>query len=297
MMNQNNNKLLMNYNQNIQNMNNTFRQNELLQNNPMFMNGVNQNTVQQMQIMQQKIKEIQQIKQIEKINEIETTLDKEKIKESVIRPIHIERDKNNKQKLERDWKEAETKYLDKNKKEFGSEIKDYWKKRTNEPYKNILKNENYKKDYKDPKELIVHRISKEDKDERKAEENFKSYETTREKHNDELKVIYSTSNKNEHKKDFEYKHVYKYRIPHDSKDHDKLKQDKIKFYKEQQKKEEAGKEQLNSLQKLIDDGIFDKDELSEFSITKEVKINNNDDSNSDNNKSKKDAYLERKRKQ
>lgn len=293
-MNQNNNKLLMNYNQNMQNMNNSFRQNELLQNNPMFMTGVDQNAVQQMQMMQQKIKEMQQLKQIERINEMETTIDKEKIKESVIRPIHIEKDKNNKQKLEREWKEAENKYLSKNKKEFGQEIKEYWDKRTNEPYKNILKNENYKKNYKDAKELIVHRVTKEDKDGRKAEENFKSYETNREKHNNELKVIYSTSKLNEHKKEFDYKHVYKYRIPHDSKDHEKLKQDKIKYYKEQQKKEEAGKEQLNSLQKLIDDGIFDKDELGDFTVTKEVKINNIDTNN--DNKSKKDAYIERKKK-
>jgi len=292
-MNQYNNKLLMNYNQNMQNANNTFRQNELLQNNPMFMNGVNQNTMQQMQIMQQKIKEMQQIKQLEKINDLENTIDKEKIKESVIRPLHIEKDKNSKQKLEKDWKEAETKYLDKNKKEFGSEIKEYWKKRTNEPYKNILKNENYKKDYKDVKELIVHRVTKQDKDEELTKEQFKSYEASREKHNGELKVIYSTKNQNEHKKEFDYKHVYKYRVPHDSKDHEKLKHDKIKYYKEQQQKEEAGKEQLNSLQKLIDDGIFDKDELSEYSVTKEVKINNNSDTN---NKSKKEAYLERKNK-
>lgn len=281
------NKLLMNYNQNVQNMNNTFHKNELLQNGQMFMNNSGQ-----MQVMQQKIREMQQIKQIEKINELEITMDKEKIKESVIRPIQVKRDKDSKQKLERDWREAESKYLDKNKKEFGQEIKEYWKKRTNEPYKNILKNENYKKDYKDAKELIVHRVTKEDHDGKKAEENFESYANNREKHNNELKVIYSTSKQNEHKKEFDYKHVYKYRIPHDSKDHEKLKQDKIRYYKEQQKNEEAGKEQLNSLQKLIEDGIFDKSEIGEFSGAKEIQVNN---PNIDmNNKSKKEAYIKRK---
>lgn len=290
-----NNKLLMNYNQSMQNTNNTFRQNELLQHNPMFMNGVDQNTAQQMQMMQQKLKEMQQIKQLEKINELETTIDKEKIKESIIRPIHIEKDKNSKQKLEKEWKEAESKYLDKSKKQYGSEIVEYWKKRTNEPYKNILKNVEYKKEYKDPKELVVHRITKDDKDEKKTKEQYQSYEATREKHDGELKVIYSNSKLNEHKKDFEYKHVYKYRIPHDSKDHEKLKQDKIKYYKEQQKKEESGKEQLSSLQKLIDDGIFDKDEVNEIANTREVKVN--DAINSINTtKSKKEAYLDRKNK-
>lgn len=265
------NKLLNGY-QNFQNV--IFQNNMLLQNNPMFMNN---------QMQMQKIKDMQQIKQIEKLNDME--MDKEKIKESVIKPIKIERSKKDKQEFETKWKESERKY--KNGKEFGSEIQEYWKKRTNEPYKVIIKDPNFnKRQYNTTNDLIIHRVTNKDKE--GVEESFNDVKNKLEKHNEELKVIYSLSNKAEHSKKFEYNHKYKYRMNYDPKNHDSLKQDKIKYYKEQQKKEEEGKQKLDGiLETLISDGIFDKEELNEISIN--VKENNNDQDDSKNEK--KEKYL------
>jgi hypothetical protein len=185
-------------------------------------------------------------------------------------------------------------------KNYGSEIKKYWSKRTNQPYKNIMKNEDYTKKFKNTNDLIVHRVT--DKDKEGVEEEFVDLQHKLEKHDDQLKVIYSTSKQNEHKKKFEYNHVYKYRVKHNAKDHSNLKEDKIAYYKKQQKKEEVGKKKLDILlDTLVSDGIFDKDELSGLSFGN----GNNDNSDStsqDSNRStasstssKKEKYLQRKR--
>ena len=312
-----NNKLLSGY-QNFQQNNIPFQNNVLLQTNPMFMGNMqysNSAQMQQMQQMQQlqmqqfqmqqhqmqKLKELQQIKHIEKMSAIETTMDKEKIRESVIKPIKMEKTKKDRQELDNKWREAEKNYIDSSGKDFGPEVKKYWKMRTNEPYKNILKNIDYSKKISSGGDLVVHRITNMDRE--GVQEDYQQMDTTREKHNNELKVIYSTDHKNEHKKKFEYNHVYKYRIQYDPKDHDKLKQDKIKYYKQQQKKEEDAKQQKDAiLETLITDGIFDKDELNSVNMIESDKSdkyikNSNDISpkdGEDKKKNKREEYLNRK---
>lgn len=315
------NRLLSNYNNSFQQNNNGFYQNNNLLRNNAFINPTMQQNnqmlqMQQQQLMQmqqqqmqqmQKIKEMQQMKQMEKLNEVELSMDKEKIKESIIKPIKIERNKQDKIEVERKWKEAENAYYDKTgkKTDYGSEIKQYWSKRTNQPYKNILKNEDYTKQIKSDKDLIIHRVTNKDKE--GVEEGFVDLQNKIEKHDDELKVIYSTSKQNEHKKKFEYNHVYKYRVQHDAKDHTDLKEDRITYYKKQQKKEEAGKKKLDVLlDTLISDGIFDKDELSGLALgkseeggmddTKSQDSNSSTVSNISSTSSKKDKYLQRKNK-
>jgi hypothetical protein len=294
-----NNRLINGY-QNFNQNNIPYQNNMLLQNNPMFVNNIQQMQMLQMQQMQ-KIKEMQQIRQIEKINEIETKMDKEKIKESIIRPIKIEKSKDEKRKLEHKWKDAEKNYLDNSGKEYGPEIKQYWKNRTNQPYKNILKNENYSKNFKSKDDLIVHKVTNKDKE--GVEEGYVNLQNKIETHDKELKVIYSTNNKNEHKKKFDYNHVYKYRVQYDPKSHDKLKDDKIKYYKELQKKEEEGKQKMDAiLETLVSDGIFDKDEINSININKS---NNDSDKELNQNstppespqrKDKRDIYLSRQKK-
>jgi len=272
--------------------------NVLLQNNPFLVN--NQDQLLHMQ----KIKEIQQVKHIDKMNELSNTLDKQKIKESVIRPIKIEKNKKDRYELESNWKEAEKKYRDNTGKDYGIEIHNYWKQRTNQPYKTIIKDEtNAKKNYKSKDDLIVHRVTHKDKDKEVVEKSYQELEKNLEKHNNELHVIYSTSNKNEHKKKFEYNHVYKYRVQYDPKDHDKLKSDRIKYYKDKQKQEEEGKKTVDSiLDTLMNEGIFDKDELSSISLNKKdpeniITIDNNSETSSENkSQSKKEAYLSRRKK-
>jgi hypothetical protein len=99
----NNNRLLNSY-QNYQqsnNIQNRFQNNPLLNNNQMFQNNMNYNNSQQSQQMQsmymaniQRQKELQKIKHIEKLNELENKVDKNKIRESVIKPVKLEK-KNN----------------------------------------------------------------------------------------------------------------------------------------------------------------------------------------------------------
>lgn len=133
-----NNRLIneyINFNQN----NIQLPHNVLLQNNPFLVNNADQ--LQHIQ----KIKEIQQVKHIDKMNEMSNTIDKQKIKESVIRPIKIERTKKDRYELENNWKEAEKKYKDTSGKDYGVEIQNYWKQRTDQPYKTIIKDETYLK--------------------------------------------------------------------------------------------------------------------------------------------------------
>jgi len=234
-----------------------FANNQLLQNNPISNRNI------------QQIKDLQKVKQLEKLNEFEYSVNQNKIKELIINPIKIERSIKEKQDFEKKIIEIEKNYRDSSGKDIGPEIKKYWKDRSNEPYKNIMKNEDYTKKFVSVNDLIVHRVTNRDKV--GVEEGFKELQTNIEKHDNELKIIYSTNNKIDHKKKFEYKHVYKYRIKYDPKDHNKLKQDKMQYYKEQQKKEEDGKIKLDSiLETLLNDGIFNKNELSNIDISHKI---------------------------
>lgn len=264
-----------------------YTNNKLLQNSQLLAN--NMCSQQQVSLM----------KQLRNASGMEALLDKEKIKESVIRPIKIEKSKNDKKVLTERLKQMEGNYSDKNQQTFGPEIQGYWNNRTNETYKGIIKNNGI--NYKDKEDLVIHRVTAKDKE--GVEDEFNFMDKGRETHNNELKVIYSTDQENEHKKKFEYNHVYKYRVQYDPKDHDKLKSDKIKYYKERQKKEEEGKQKMDSvIENLIADGIFNQEELSSMGIylNDKTELDKNDDPklNETNTSisSKKQAYLDRKKK-
>lgn len=215
-------------------------------------------------IQMQQLRQTHQLKQFEMLNNLENIFDKDKIRESVIRPESRD-SKIEKNELVQKWKTQEEMYFDKDKKDYGPEIKKCWERRTNEPYKNILKKENYSREFKTRDDLVVHRITNKDKE--GVNDEFKKLDENREKHNKELKVIYSTDHENEHKKKFEYNHVYKYRVQYNPNDHEKLKKDKIKYYKERQRKEEEGKKQMDDIAKLLmDDGIFNQDELNSVNL-------------------------------
>lgn len=281
-----NNRLLNEYNQ--YNYHSGQFSNKLLQQNPNFINQQNNQQMQHIQQMQmQKMREQQQIRQIEKINELESTMGKdykEKIKEAVIQPVKIDKSATKKE-LETKWKQAEQNYFTTtkdNKKQYGPEIQKYWQSRTNESYKTIIKDKIPPKQIKDDKDLIVHKVTKKDKE--GVDNDFQKMNVVRKKHNSELDVVYAKDKETEHKKKFDYTHVYKYRIQYDPKSHGELKQDKVKYYKEQQKQEEEKKQLKDSiLECLVNDSIFSPDELKDFKST-------------DNKQSKKEAYLARNKK-
>lgn len=274
--------LLHNY-QNHRNNNIPFQNNALLANNPMFNSNMNYSDSSQRQHMQ-RLKEEQQLKQLEKLNALENKFGKEKIRESVIKPMKIE--SNN--------KDVAVKYS-KSDKDYEEKRKQYWEKRTNQPYKNIIKDEQHinkflNKKNIDQKELIVHRVTNADKE--GVDNEFETLQGKLETHNNELKVIYSTSHELEHKKKFEYNNKYKYRIKYDPSDHNKLKKDKISYYKREQRKMEDDKEKTDAIiEDLVNKGIFDKEELEDIGYEENSSDNSSiNSSNSVTTDDKKEKY-------
>jgi hypothetical protein len=262
---QSNNKLINNHQQQRK------AQNNLLQNN---------NTASSIHAQQ-----MQQMYHIKQQNQNQGTLDKDKLKEILIKPIKLE--KANTAMIDKVLKDEEDKRKPK--------LEDYWKNRTNISYKGILKNENPNLKITTKDDLIVHRVTKEDKNAKEIENKYQDINEKIQTHNGELKVIYATSKEREHKKKFEYTHIYQYRKTDlnnnddEQQDHDKLRQERFNFYKEQQKKQEKNKNKLDSiLDKLVNDGIFSQDELNGLD-TKNINNNTKPDITS-----KKQMYLDRK---
>jgi hypothetical protein len=90
------------------------------------------------------------------------------------------------------------------------ELDESIKKRTNLPYKGIIKNFDFNKIRANHKEdLIVHKVTEADK--KSFNDDISKYSNTITKQQKELSEIYSENKKNDHKKNFEYQHKYKYR--------------------------------------------------------------------------------------
>lgn len=260
------NKLLNNYTQK--------SQNNLLQNNQLYMNNNNNMHTQQMQQMYQ-------------IKQNQSLMDKDKLKDIIIKPIKLEKVNQN----------VFNKNLENAEKEYKPTLEEYWKKKTNVPYKCITKFDEKTLKIKDDKDLIIHRVTSKDRDAKEIKEKFDEKQELFEKQNGELKVIYSTSKKGEHKKKFDYTHIYQYRKPKtdatcdsdDDQNHDNLKQDRLNYYKEQQKKQEKNKKMLGSVVEVsVAEGVFDDDDFT--MLNNKTNINDNYKSNSDI-MSKKQSYL------
>ena len=84
-----------------------------------------------------------------------------------------------------------------------AELDESIKKRTNLPYKGIIKNFDFNKIRANHKEdLIVHKVTEADK--KTFNEDISKYSNTITKQQKELNEIYAENKKNEHKKNFEY---------------------------------------------------------------------------------------------
>jgi len=200
----------------------------------------------------QKIKDMNQVTHIEKVNELEKKYGLNKIKEIIIEPKKVILTKD-------ETIEFEKKY-DYQKNNYTNQVQNYWKSRTNEPYKGILKGENYQKHFKDREDLVVYRITAADKNAKAVENDFEIVNQNIKKHDHELKLIYSNSNKVEHKKKFEYNHVYKFRVKMDPKGHEELRNDQEKL---QNELEEENKKK-DGILSLVQQGIFDMDEVKDI---------------------------------
>jgi hypothetical protein len=281
-MNRNNrpmNNNLVNKFQSYMNTNTPFQKNPLLNNNPNFMSNSRDSSF----FNKINLTKLEQIKRARNIEEI--GMDKNQLTDIIISPITI--NKTNKKELDEIYNDIVP--IQK------KIVEEWWNTRTNQPYKNIIKKDLFHKDYKkyyrddifntnikDKKELLVHKVTTADADSLLLEAEFDLLSDIIEKHNDELKTIYSTSKKNQYKKEFEYVQNYRYRLEYNPKNSEELKD----YYKKEQKK-------INKEKKMIDDIIstlIENDELTKDEIDKLNKEINTFDKN--NKKSSKIDNLE-----
>lgn len=194
----------------------SFMNNQMFANNPLYASNIRNQTFYQ-QMMRQKEEQIRKIKNVKDLN-----LDEKQIVEYVIQPIKLA--KNDPDEIER--------LFDTGKVELAEEYikQNWWKTRTNAPYKNILKNEDWRKEFKNKEDLIVHKVT--DLDKIGLMKDYNKLKKIIKRHNGKLKKIFSVSKENEHKQNFEYVRKMKERIKYNPKDYDDLKN----FYKKEQKK-------------------------------------------------------------
>lgn len=187
------------------------------------------------------------MKKIKKFNHIDQMYNRDELKNLIIKPQKIEKPNINIQSLvsNRD---------DNNKKDLEESIK----KRVNLPYKGIIKDCDYTKiREKHEEDLLVHKVTLEDKDENIFNEKMNVFEEKISIQNKDIKDTYSLDKENEHKKEFDYQHKYKYRTKIDSVGDDDIRVDRIEYYKKEQNKLEESKKKIDDvLLSLIDSGIL-----------------------------------------
>lgn len=186
------------------------------------------------------------MKKIKKFNNIDQMYNHDELKNLIIKPQKIEKPNINIQSLVSNRDDINKKDLEESR-----------KKRVNVPYKGIIKDCDYTKiREKHEEDLLVHKVSTEDKDKKIFDDKLNVFEKKIEEQNKDIKNTYSLDKKNEHKKEFDYQHKYKYRSKIDSNDDD-VRVDRIEYYKKEQNKLEESKKKIDDvLLSLIDSGIL-----------------------------------------
>lgn len=264
----NQNRLLNNYFNHQQN-NVPFQNNALLQNNVMFRNSMSNNNSQQMkniQFFQQQMRNINRAKDMNELEKISNsnTFNKDDLITSVIRPMKINRTPEEQREIDDKYKNTKHNFI--------VERETWWKGRTNNPYKNIMKNEDYKKNFKNQEDLIVHKVTDADKIQELLFSDLNELKNELETHDKELKSIYSLSEKTKHLKKFDYDHVKKYeRIKYDPADFNDMKVDRMEILKKEQKKMEGNKKKIDDvINDLMTKGFIDE-------VQKELSNDTNDE--------------------
>lgn len=196
--------------------------------------------------MNSNIKNSYNIRKMQKFNNIDQIYNQNDFKNLILKPQKIEKGNINLDSL-----------IDNKEKTNSTDLNESIKKRTNEPYKGIIKNFDYSKiREKHEEDLIVHKVCEEDKNINVFDSNMNLFHNKIEKQNKDIKDTYSIDKKIEHKKEFDYQHKYKYRSKINSGDED-LRVDRIEFYKKEQSKIEENKKKIDDiLLNLIDCGIL-----------------------------------------
>ena len=196
--------------------------------------------------MNSNVKNSYNMRKMKKFNNIDQMYNQNDFKNLILKPQKIEKPNINLDSLINNKEQSNT-----------TDLKESIKKRTNEPYKGIIKNFDYSKiREKHEEDLIVHKVNEGDKDKKIFDTNMNVFHNKIEKQNKDIKDTYSIDKKTEHKKEFDYQHKYKYRTKIDSGDND-LRVDRIEFYKKEQSKIEDNKKKIDDiLLNLIDSGIL-----------------------------------------
>lgn len=196
--------------------------------------------------MNSNVKNSYNMKKMKKLNNIDQMYNQDDFKNLILKPQKIEKPNINLDSLINNKEQSNL-----------TDLKESIKKRTNEPYKGIIKNFDYSKiREKHEEDLIVHKVNEEDKNIKVFDSNMSLFHNKIEKQNKDIKDTYSIDKKTEHKKEFDYQHKYKYRTKIDSGDND-LRVDRIEFYKKEQSKIEDNKKKIDDiLLNLIDSGIL-----------------------------------------
>ena len=191
------------------------------------------------------------LKKIQQFNNIDQKYNIDQLKDVIIKTEKIQKPNININNLVKS-KEEENKNI----------INEAVLKRTNQPYKGIIKNFDYSKiREKHEEDLVVHKITDVDKDKIIFDSKLNNYNNTIQNQNTEIKQIYSGDKYTVNKKDFDYQHKYKYRSKIDNNDDDTdLRVDRIEYYKKEQQKNEGNKKKIDDiLLNLIDSGILSDD--------------------------------------
>lgn len=252
-----NNQLLNQWN-NMQRQNIGYQNNALLRNNMMMKTRMEQLNY---------IKQMQQLRQIQLREQMKNSM-KEHTK-NLLTPIKIK--ENNKDVAKKFNERKKHLKREKYRKQIIDQHTNQEIKIDNTPYKQIMVDKKYGgTDYKKKhtkksfnKDVVVHKVTKKDKDIKKFKEDLEQKEKKILKQDNTLKKIYSSEQEEEHKKKFEYRKTYVYRTSdNNSSTHNELKDDKIDYYEKRQKEWEKNNIKVNNIiNDLKNNGILTKDQI------------------------------------
>ena len=247
-----NNQFVNQYQRSMQN-NVPFANNQMLNNNPNFVaNMYNSGYYQKMNM--EKMERMRRAKSVEDLG-----VDKEQLAKYIICPLKVE--KESKDVLTGNYTQKESLYAIERGKKNNSSIEKLWEKRTNNPYKNILKDENYTKKFNNKDDLIVHKVTKFDKNLKKLMAEYEDMLEFIVIHDGKLEIKYAKSKENKFKEKFDYENKIKYRVKYDPKNYTELK----KFYKSEQKKiKKANRRVDEMIEILLASESFTKEELNDI---------------------------------
>lgn len=230
---------IINEYQQYRNTNVPFTNNTMFANNPMCYGSIRDPHFYE-RINMAKMEQTKKIKNISELN-----LSTDQLINYVICPIKVER--MDKKEYDQIYADRESTYITTAKGKTPKILQDWWKNRQNTPYKNILKNENYSKNFKKAEDLIVHKITQLDKDKIRLKTEYEALTRLLERHNGELKVVFSASKETEHAEKFNYINKYKNRIKYDPKNYNELKE----IYKKTQKKIKKDNRRIDEMIELM----------------------------------------------